>query len=193
MLDYLVKQRARISVGVANTRLRLEYLKPCFGKIILSRGPFLRFGKQNITVRLNGIRLFDWWNCSSRRGSTTDTNSVGYHFYVCVGHPSFDDGEIVSFTVICSNFKNLIAKVGFCTFWSQKNKTLALCVPWIVDYSRYHFYHWLPLSGFSHQLELYYHQICSLKRTFIGNKICDHSDVVGPSPVAGPTTYSFST
>ena len=73
MLDYLVKQGARISVGVANTRLRLEYFKPCFGKIILSRGPFLRFGKQNITVRLNGIRLFDWWNCSRRREAAQQT------------------------------------------------------------------------------------------------------------------------
>ena len=39
-----------------------------------------------------------------------------------------------------------------------------------------------------------YRQIFNISRTLIGNKIVDHSDVVGASPVgAGPTTSSFST
>ena len=36
--------------------------------------------------------------------------------------------------------------------------------------------------------------ISNVRRTLIGNKIVDHSDVVGASPVgAAPTTSSFST
>ena len=39
-----------------------------------------------------------------------------------------------------------------------------------------------------------YRQISNISRTLIGNKIVDHSDVVGASPVgAAPTTSSLST
>ena len=39
-----------------------------------------------------------------------------------------------------------------------------------------------------------YRQISNISRTLVGNKIVDHSDVVGASPVgAAPTTSSFST
>ena len=39
-----------------------------------------------------------------------------------------------------------------------------------------------------------YRQISNISRTLIGNKIVDHSEVVGASPVgAAPTTSSFST
>ena len=39
-----------------------------------------------------------------------------------------------------------------------------------------------------------YRKTSNISRTFIGNKIVDHSDVVGASPVgAAPTTSSFST
>ena len=39
-----------------------------------------------------------------------------------------------------------------------------------------------------------YRQIFNIRRTFVGNQIVDHSDVVGASPVgAAPTTSSFST
>ena len=39
-----------------------------------------------------------------------------------------------------------------------------------------------------------YRQVSNKRRTLIGNKIADHSDVVGASPVgAAPTTSSFST
>ena len=38
-----------------------------------------------------------------------------------------------------------------------------------------------------------YCQISNIKHTLVGNKIVDHSDVVGASPVAAtPTTSSFS-
>ena len=44
---------------------------------------------------------------------------------------------------------------------------------------------------------LSYRQVSNIRRTLVGNKIVDHSDVVGASPVgavgAAPTTSSFST
>ena len=42
--------------------------------------------------------------------------------------------------------------------------------------------------------EYIYRQVSNIRRTLVGNKIVDHSDVVGASPVgAAPTTSSFST
>ena len=39
-----------------------------------------------------------------------------------------------------------------------------------------------------------YRQVSNIRRTLVGNKIVDHSDVVGASPVgAAPTKSSFST
>ena len=39
-----------------------------------------------------------------------------------------------------------------------------------------------------------YLQVSNISRTLVGNKIVDHSDVVGASPVgAAPTTSSFLT
>ena len=39
-----------------------------------------------------------------------------------------------------------------------------------------------------------YRQVSNISGTLVGNKIVDHSDVVGASPVgAAPTTPSFST
>ena len=39
-----------------------------------------------------------------------------------------------------------------------------------------------------------YRQVSNIRRTWVGNEIVDHSDVVGASPVgAAPTTSSFST
>ena len=39
-----------------------------------------------------------------------------------------------------------------------------------------------------------YRQVYNIRRTLVGNKIVDHSDVVGASSVgAAPTTSSFST
>ena len=39
-----------------------------------------------------------------------------------------------------------------------------------------------------------YRKVSNIRRTLVGNKIVDHSDVVGALPVgAAPTTSSFST
>ena len=41
---------------------------------------------------------------------------------------------------------------------------------------------------------VHYRQVSNIRRTLIGNKIFDHLDVVGASPVgAAPTASSFST
>ena len=43
-------------------------------------------------------------------------------------------------------------------------------------------------------LDAIYRKVSYIRRTIVGNKIVDHSDVVGASPVgAAPTTSSFST
>ena len=51
-------------------------------------------------------------------------------------------------------------------------------------------YQLLPMTS-----EDIYRQVSNISRTFVGNKIVDHSDAVGASPVgaAPPTTSSFST
>ena len=42
--------------------------------------------------------------------------------------------------------------------------------------------------------QLYYRQVSNISSTLVGNKIVDHSDVVGASPVgAAPIISSFST
>ena len=44
------------------------------------------------------------------------------------------------------------------------------------------------------RLIIAYHKVSNIRRTLVGNKIVNHSDVVGASPVgAAPTTSSFST
>ena len=46
----------------------------------------------------------------------------------------------------------------------------------------------------ANELKFYYRQVSNIRRTFVGNQIVDHSDVIGASPVgAAPTTSSFST
>ena len=44
------------------------------------------------------------------------------------------------------------------------------------------------------RLKVKYRKVSNIRRTLVVNKIVDHSDVVGASPVgASPTTSSFST
>ena len=51
-----------------------------------------------------------------------------------------------------------------------------------------------PKYVFTELSHYYYRQVSNISRTLVGNKIVDHSDVVGASPVgAAPTTSSFST
>ena len=49
-------------------------------------------------------------------------------------------------------------------------------------------------AAFGYEIVETYRQVSNIRRTLVGNKIVDHSDVVGASPVgAAPTTSSFST
>ena len=56
-----------------------------------------------------------------------------------------------------------------------------------------------PLMWYVTNLYIQYHfvayrKLSNIRRTLVANKIVDHSDVVGASPVgAAPTTSSFST
>ena len=50
------------------------------------------------------------------------------------------------------------------------------------------------MMNFYHALHTIYRKVSNIRGTLVGNKIVDHSDVVGASPVgAAPTTSSFST
>ena len=65
-------------------------------------------------------------------------------------------------------------------------KTLAKNVHWLVN----------PMSVILHGYFTQYHayrKTSNIRHTLVGNKIVDHSDVVGASPVgAAPTISSFS-
>ena len=55
---------------------------------------------------------------------------------------------------------------------------------------------WVLIIKVPFVMNLYikYHQTSNISRTLVGNKIVDHSDVVGAAPIgAAPTTSSFST
>ena len=56
-------------------------------------------------------------------------------------------------------------------------------------------YLWIGLFNiFDGEMTVAYRKVSNIRRTLVGNKIVDHSDVVGASPVgAAPTTSSFST
>ena len=51
-----------------------------------------------------------------------------------------------------------------------------------------------PSDEFPEAWQIAYRQTSNINRTLVANKIVDHTDVVGASPVgAAPTTSSFST
>ena len=53
---------------------------------------------------------------------------------------------------------------------------------------------WLTRINHGPFADMIYRKTSNIRHTFVGNKIVDHSDVVGASPVgAAPTTSSFST
>ena len=56
---------------------------------------------------------------------------------------------------------------------------------------------WIKIYKYMYGIVVWYviyRQVSNISRTLVGNKIVDHSDVVGASPVgAAPTTSSFST
>ena len=66
------------------------------------------------------------------------------------------------------------------------------------EHASWHLHHTLPclnaIVSYSIDYAGSYPKISNTRRTLVGNKIVDHSDVVGASPVgAAPTTSLFST
>ena len=63
----------------------------------------------------------------------------------------------------------------------------------VLDSTEQDLSHWEQVLHVTHCL-IIYRQVSNISRTLVGNKIGDHSDVVGASPVgAAPTTSLFST
>ena len=72
----------------------------------------------------------------------------------------------------------ITVKIPYKNSWINKNFPTCLLIGWQLCYQ--------PVKG--------YLQVSNIRCTSVGNKIVDHSDVVGTSPVgAAPTTSSFST
>ena len=72
---------------------------------------------------------------------------------------------------------------------SNATKSWIITIFYLPEYT-YIFSIWI----YVYDQTIYYRQISNIRRTLAGNKIVDHADVVGASPVgAAPTTSSFST
>ena len=80
--------------------------------------------------------------------------------------------------------------------FSKKNLTVVKCienVPLCLFNGSYLYFHYSN-TAWARVIMRVYRQVSNISRTLVGNKIVDHSDVVGASPVgAAPTTSSFST
>ena len=70
--------------------------------------------------------------------------------------------------------------------------TSVIIMAWISNYI--HVKQWNVISHLCCNFKDSYRKTSNIRCTLVGNKIVDHSDVVGASPVgAAPTTSSFST
>ena len=64
--------------------------------------------------------------------------------------------------------------------------------PYNANFKHEYFFSWMKKST-AEELLMIYPQTSNISHSLVGNKIVDHSDVVGASPVgAAPTTSSFS-
>ena len=97
---------------------------------------------------------------------------------------------------------------GSSFFYDVKSFPLEFYLVWCLMYNSV-WYMWNPQFRFiwliasipeltygtiAHRYDRTYCKTSNIRRTLVGNKIVDHSDVVGASPVgAAPTTSSFST
>ena len=98
-----------------------------------------------------------------------------------------------NFKVIWSLF-HPISRLWYFTRFDGKNFFGLVKRPWrIHDHERWFQKVWYS-SHYGLPLFLHYGQVSNIRRTWVGNEIVDHSDVIGASPVgAAPTTSSFST
>ena len=81
--------------------------------------------------------------------------------------------------------------------YDYSNSPLAQCalvMPFNIIAQLSSVYQWLITCTCLNVIQITYRKLSNISRTLVGNKIVDHSDVVGASPVgATPTTSSFST
>ena len=123
--------------------------------------------------------------CYGKVFVTNFSNSVDNHFFKQYIH--------------CSALFYFTNKAIICKLWYMWSSTYVLLQPFvifsiffqIIDLDDWQI-HVTKLKYFSYYLT--YRKTSNIRRTLVGNKIVDHSDVVGASPVgAAPTTSSFST
>ena len=87
----------------------------------------------------------------------------------------------VNFQIISANWVPNVGDVGICQLLGMKY----LDSDFLIDFS--------SILRTSNLIDIY-RQVSNIRRTLVGNKIVDNSDVVGASPVgAAPTTSSLST
>ena len=101
-------------------------------------------------------------------------------------------GTPIDVYIFIGPIMTIAAPVGV---WTPQSNKQVICRH-IVKYGKVEPYfslaigaRWYTSIGMSN-----YHQTSNINRTLLGNKIVDHPDVVGASPIgAAPTTSSFST
>ena len=120
-----------------------------------------------------------------------------YHGCWCLGDTRSQDISSHSVGLVCQEDSGIITtRVNLYIFCATLNESLinqnAISWSWFIM-------PWDDCMYLGHvQLIIYevinYHQTSNISHTLVGNKIVDHSDVVGASPVGtAPTTSSFST
>ena len=100
-------------------------------------------------------------------------------------------------THICNNIRAATNSIVTVYGLDKTNIGLELCNDMDIKWRSAQYRNYLTLNADQASLCLLQTQryaVSTISRTLVGNKIVDHSDVVGASPVgAAPTTYSFST
>ena len=140
--------------------------------------------------------------CIYRQLNATNDNSNK------VNVPKATRAKFISSTKVPRKFKEIPHMIKyFNAFFSEndglwkraflRKKTISIFrkLPYnIVSQYRWWWYQIVPLKLLQGITYCDYRQVSNISHTLVGNKIVDHSDVVGASPVdAAPTTSSFST
>ena len=87
---------------------------------------------------------------------------------------------------------NMSFKKMYLNMKSAKQRLFHSCLSVIIKSAWMH--NWGCFIRFNVQFKNNYRKVSNIRRTLVGIKIVDHSDVVGASPVgAAPNTSSFST
>ena len=147
---------------------------------------------RQLEYRLCYLIWSQWCDMSIEAAQITgnSTNSTACSCYqwrnheiiTCEGHPSVSPSQRDS-NVECLLCLDIIMSMGQC----KKDVTsLHLSYTNLLMYIAVYDMSWCKLSK--------YRQVSNIRRTWVGNEIVHHSDVIGASPVgAAPTPSSFST